>query len=75
VITLHASLADTGVYAGTLTIGGLIERGDIHQLLTSQPEVFGDLTGRTLDPEVLADAVWKLYSGRDRAEEIFSVFT
>jgi len=28
-ITLHAALAPTGVYAGTLTIGGLIERGHL----------------------------------------------
>ena len=27
-ITLHAALAPAGIYAGTITIGGLIERGD-----------------------------------------------
>ncbi|TDC13579.1 SDR family NAD(P)-dependent oxidoreductase, partial [Kribbella albertanoniae] len=30
VLTLNAALRDTGVYAATLTIGGLIEGGDIH---------------------------------------------
>ncbi len=30
-VTLHAALAPSGIYAGTITIGGLIERGDIHE--------------------------------------------
>ncbi|WP_327151707.1 hypothetical protein [Nocardia sp. NBC_01329] len=29
-ITLHAALTGEGLYAGTLTIGGVVERGDIH---------------------------------------------
>jgi NAD(P)-dependent dehydrogenase (short-subunit alcohol dehydrogenase family) len=30
-LTLHAALAPEGIYAGTITVGGLIERGDIHR--------------------------------------------
>lgn len=36
-LTLSAGLAGTGVYAGTLTIGALIERGDIYRFVTSEP--------------------------------------
>lgn len=73
VLTLNAGLAGTGVYAGTLTIGGLIERGDIHRMFTSQPEMFGDVPPATLDPDELAESAWELYEKRDRAEAIFSV--
>lgn len=30
-LPLDAALAGQGVYAGVLTVGGLIERGDIHR--------------------------------------------
>lgn len=73
-LTLNAGLAGTGVYAGNLVIGGLVERGDIHQLVTSHPEQFGDVGDRTLDPDEIADAAWRLVSRGDRAEETFSVF-
>lgn len=73
VITLNAGLAGTGVYAGTLTIGGLVERGDIHRFVRSRPEQFGDVPPRTLDPDDIAEAAWTMYTARDRAEEVFSV--
>nr|WSY53233.1 SDR family NAD(P)-dependent oxidoreductase [Streptomyces sp. NBC_00886] len=73
-LTLNAALADTGVYAGNLVIGGLIERGDIHQLVTAAPEQFGNVGDRTLDPDEIADGAWELVSRRDRAEATFSVF-
>lgn len=74
VLTLNAALAEQGVYAGSLIIGGVIERGDIHRMVTSQPERYGSAVGMTLDPDTLADAIWDLYSTRDRAEATFSVF-
>ena len=73
VLTLNAGLAGTGVYAGTLTIGGLIERGDIHQLVVSQPEMFGGVPPTTLDPDEIAESAWELYEKRDRAEAVFTV--
>ncbi|MBB5958080.1 NADP-dependent 3-hydroxy acid dehydrogenase YdfG [Saccharothrix tamanrassetensis] len=73
-VTLHAGLADQGVYAGNLTIGGLVERGDIHRLVKSQPEKFGDVGDKTLDPDDIADEAWRLFTGRDRAEAVFSAF-
>jgi short-subunit dehydrogenase len=73
VVTLNAGLAGTGVHAGTLTIGGLVERGDIHQFVASRPEQFGDVPPRTLNPDDIADTAWDMYTTRDRAEQVFSV--
>ncbi|WP_027344474.1 SDR family NAD(P)-dependent oxidoreductase [Hamadaea tsunoensis] len=70
-VTLHAALADRGVYAGTLTIGGLIERGDIHRFMSARPTAGLPV----LDPDALADAAWDLYARRDRAEAVFNVLT
>jgi NADP-dependent 3-hydroxy acid dehydrogenase YdfG len=71
-VTLNAGLAGTGVYAGTLTIGGLIERGDIHRFVASRRDQFGAAASTSLDPDEIADAAWDLYAKRDRAEAIFS---
>jgi hypothetical protein len=72
-LTLNAGLAERGVYAGTLTIGGLIERGDIHKAMTADPNMFGDIAIATLDPDDIADTAWELFSKRDRAEAVFNV--
>jgi hypothetical protein len=65
----------TGVYAGTLTIGGLIERGDIYRAMTADPNVFGGATAGTLNPDELAKTAWQLYKDRTDAEAIVSTFT
>ncbi|SMD15739.1 SDR family NAD(P)-dependent oxidoreductase [Lentzea albidocapillata] len=72
-VTLNAALAEKGVYAGTLTIGGVVERGDIHQTVKSMPGRFGSLAGHTLDPDDIAETAWQMFVQRDRAEEVFSV--
>ncbi|MEV6828322.1 SDR family NAD(P)-dependent oxidoreductase [Amycolatopsis sp. NPDC051102] len=69
VLTLHAALRETGVYAGILTIGGLIERGDIHRVFTAQDRGF---TPGTLDPDDIAEQAWALHVERDRAEAEFN---
>ena len=69
VLTLNAALRETGVYAGILTIGGLIERGDIHRMFTAQDHGFA--VG-TLDPDVIADKAWSLYVERNEAEAEFN---
>lgn len=68
-ITLNAALAPAGVYAGTITIGGLIERGDIHTAMQQDP-AFGELGVGTLNPDELAETVWRLYSERTDAEAV-----
>jgi NADP-dependent 3-hydroxy acid dehydrogenase YdfG len=72
-VTLNAALADKGVYAGTLIIGGVVERGDIHQAVQSKPEQFGSLAGHTLDPDDIAETAWQMFVKRDRAEEVFNM--
>ncbi|KZM73242.1 SDR family NAD(P)-dependent oxidoreductase [Nocardia terpenica] len=72
--TLHAALADRGVYAGTLTIGGLVERGDIHAMVAAEPERYGITAGHTLDPDLIAEAGWELYRERERDEAVFDAF-
>ncbi|GIE97644.1 SDR family NAD(P)-dependent oxidoreductase [Paractinoplanes rishiriensis] len=64
-ITLHAALAEQGVYAGTLTIGGLIERGDIHRFV-------GAAAVHTLNPDDIAETAWEMYAKRERAETVFN---
>lgn len=73
VLTLNAGLAEHGVYAGVLTIGGLVERGDIYAYTTARPEMFGDIGSRTLNPDELAETAWQMYVKRDRAETVFDV--
>ncbi|WP_410572219.1 SDR family NAD(P)-dependent oxidoreductase [Amycolatopsis sp. cmx-4-61] len=66
VLTLHAALREQGVHAGILTIGGLIERGDIHRVFTAQDHGF---TVGTLDPDAIADRAWRLYVEREAEAE------
>ncbi|ADJ43157.1 short-chain dehydrogenase [Amycolatopsis mediterranei S699] len=66
VLTLHAALRETGVHAGILTIGGLVERGDIHRMMTAQDHGF---TVGTLDPDDIAEKAWSLYVQRDAEAE------
>ncbi|MGW5382084.1 SDR family NAD(P)-dependent oxidoreductase [Nocardia sp. NPDC003963] len=73
-ITLHAALAEDGLYAGTLTIGGVVERGDIHALISADTARYGSLAGHTLNPDRIADTAWDMVRSRDRAEEVFDVF-
>ncbi|MEX3738359.1 SDR family NAD(P)-dependent oxidoreductase [Mycolicibacterium porcinum] len=68
-ITLHAALAPAGIYAGTLTIGGLIERGDIHRAMAGQADV------PTIDPDDLADLAWRLYRDGTAAEAVINLLT
>jgi NAD(P)-dependent dehydrogenase (short-subunit alcohol dehydrogenase family) len=70
VLTLAAAVKDQGVYAATLTIGGLIERGDIHRMFLEQG---GQLP--TLDPDEIADTAWRMYVARDEAEAVFDAIT
>jgi hypothetical protein len=70
-LTLHTALAGQGVHAGTLTIGGLIERGDIHHVMTSQHDA-ADMIAGTLAPDDLA---WTLYAERDKPEAVFNALT
>jgi short-subunit dehydrogenase len=69
-ITLHAALQPKGIYAGTITIGGLIDRGDIYQAMQANPELFGSVDVATLNPDELAETLWRLYTERTQAEAV-----
>lgn len=66
-VTLHTALEPAGIYAGTLTIGGLIERGDIHRALAGNGEL------PTLDPDDLAERLWQLYRDRTEPEAVLNL--
>jgi NADP-dependent 3-hydroxy acid dehydrogenase YdfG len=68
-ITLHAALQPKGIYAGTMTIGGLIGRSDISTAMQANPDLLGAEIP-TLNPDDLAETVWRLYSERTEAEAV-----
>ena len=74
-LTLHAALEPAGVFAGTITIGGLIERGDIHQAMVGNGELFAGVAAATLDPDELAEMVWQLYLDGTEAEVVVNALT
>ncbi|NGN94202.1 SDR family oxidoreductase [Nocardioides sp. KC13] len=69
--TLAAAVAEDGIHVGSLVVGGLIERGDIHQMLT-EPGVPAPYA--TLDPDEVAAAVWRLAAGEE-VEVVFDVLS
>jgi NADP-dependent 3-hydroxy acid dehydrogenase YdfG len=72
-LTLNAALAASGVYAGALVIGGLIQGGDIHRLATAGVDQASGYP--VLDPAVIADTAWTLSTRRDRPEATFNALT
>lgn len=74
-LTLHAALAPAGVYAGTVTVGGLIERSDIHTAMTAGTSAFGTAPAGLLDPDVLAESAWRLYQNRTEAEVVMNALS
>jgi NADP-dependent 3-hydroxy acid dehydrogenase YdfG len=71
-LTVNAALADTGIYAGALVIGGLVQGGDIHRHAVAAVGPAGATGLPTLDPAEIADAAWNLAARRDRSEAIFN---
>jgi short-subunit dehydrogenase len=71
-LTVNAALAGTGVYAGALVIGGLIEGGDIHRHAVAAVGPAAAAGLPTLDPAVIADAAWDLAAKGDHAEATFN---
>lgn len=71
-LTLNKALSEVGVYAGTLTIGGLVERGDIHAMVSANAEMAAGAAGMTLNPDDLAETAWEMHARRDRPEATFN---
>lgn len=74
-LTLNVALAPEGIYAGTLTIGGVVARGDIHRHIAAHPDLYGDLAARTLDPDAIADEAWTMTTRRTHPETVFNLLT
>ncbi|WP_369372897.1 SDR family NAD(P)-dependent oxidoreductase [Promicromonospora sp. Populi] len=79
-VTLKAALVDSGVYVGSLVIGGGVRGGDIYTAMSAHA-VDGlsesgldaeKLATMSLDPDEIAEAAWQLATKRDRADLVFS---
>lgn len=69
VLTLNAEVAQQGVYAGSVSIGGSVARSDSHTaLLAAGIELGPDVP--VIDPDDIAREIRTLVTERDRAEAI-----
>ncbi|MCE7003984.1 SDR family NAD(P)-dependent oxidoreductase [Kibdelosporangium philippinense] len=60
--SLHAEIADSGVYAGLLVVGGIVRGSEAQQRFVP------DGGFPLLEPADLAERLWDLYTGRDQVE-------
>lgn len=66
--SLHAEIADKGVYVGMLYIGALIENSAFHAQAEQSRAAGGRDWGPTVDPARLADLLWNMHSARAESE-------
>ena len=67
--SLHAEVADKGVYVGMLYIGALIEHSAFHaQAQQAQATGGGRDWGPSVDPTHLADVLWKMHKAKSESE-------
>jgi NADP-dependent 3-hydroxy acid dehydrogenase YdfG len=66
--TLHGEAAAHGVYAGLLIVAGLVDRSEAQQRWLRH----GGAQVPWLDPDVLAETYWTMYTGRDQVERVVS---
>lgn len=71
-LTVNAALAGSGVYAGALVIGGLVEGGDIHRLAVAAVGPAAAAGLPTLDPDTIAGTAWELSARQDDPEATFN---
>ncbi|WP_225849994.1 SDR family oxidoreductase [Streptomyces sp. HPF1205] len=64
--TLHAELDGSGVYAGALLIGALIEGSRAHRESSGR----GGAAWPVVTGADLADRLWDMYAARDRVEDV-----
>lgn len=67
IFTLNAEVKDKGVYAGTVTIGAVIERSAVHRAMTTHGQ---PLHFPLISPDTIAEEIWSLVTKRDRVEAI-----
>ncbi|CAM3386142.1 Enoyl-[acyl-carrier-protein] reductase [NADPH] FabL [Tsukamurella hominis] len=73
-LNLHAALRPEGVYAGTLTVGGMIDGGDL-AAATRANAPDADLAAITLRPDELAERVWRMTDDRANGEVVVDVIS
>lgn len=72
VYSLNAELAETGVYAATLTVAAMITGSEAAQAAEAGSDLTKDLAAFPVaDPAELADLYWDMYTRRDRVEQAF----
>jgi short-subunit dehydrogenase len=69
IFTLNAEVKPKGVYAGTVTIGALIERSAGQRVLTASGVPL-DSRLPVIDPDTIAEEIWTLVTKRERVEAI-----
>lgn len=69
VFTLNAEVAEKGVYAGTMTIGAMIDRSAGMRAATADGNKL-DPRLPVIDPDEIAEEIWTLITKRDRVEAI-----
>jgi short-subunit dehydrogenase len=69
VFTLNAEVLPKGVYAGTVSIGAVIERSAGLRAMTASGATL-DPNFPVLDPDQIADEIWTLVTKRERVEAI-----
>jgi short-subunit dehydrogenase len=70
--SLHAEMADNGVYVGMLYIGAIIENSAFHiQTEEAKAAEAGRDWGPIVDPAHLADLLWNMHSTRSPAETTY----
>lgn len=68
--SLHAELADKGVYVGMLYLGAIIENSAFHSWISQDP-TGAEAWGPTVHPDVLADLLWTMQRDGGEAEVQF----
>lgn len=68
--SLHHEVADAGIYAGTLSVAGGIERSELSALLARSGTDANATPHPSVDPDDLAEQYWDMYTRRDRVEQI-----
>jgi short-subunit dehydrogenase len=72
--SLHAEVADKGVYVGMLYIGAVIENSAFHiQAEKAKRAGTGRDWGPTVNPAHLADLLWNMHNAKEEAEAKYPV--
>jgi short-subunit dehydrogenase len=70
--SLHAEMADKGVYVGMLYIGAIIENSAFHiQTLEEKNAGASRNWGPAVNPAHLADLLWNMHSAKSPAETTY----